>query len=65
MEICPKIGLIINRREFKTMTRRVLFVVVLIVAMLALAGCQTVQGIGGDIQWMGKATADAIDGGME
>ena len=43
------------------MLKKTLLVVVLIFAMFAFAGCQTVQGVGRDITWTGKAGAEAID----
>jgi predicted small secreted protein len=44
------------------MAKRILLVVALIVVILSLAGCQTVQGLGKDITWTGEAVAGAIDG---
>ena len=29
--------------------------------MLSLIGCQTVEGIGGDIEWIGEKAAEVID----
>ena len=37
-----------------------LLAVVLIAMMFSCVGCQTVQGIGGDIQWIGEASAGVL-----
>jgi predicted small secreted protein len=44
------------------MIKKVLLVLVLIVLFLALVNCQTVQGLGGDIQWTGEKTAELLEG---
>ncbi len=43
------------------MVRKMLFLVCLIVLLLSLIGCQTVEGIGGDIEWVGEKAAEVID----
>jgi len=43
------------------MLKKILLVAALIFAALAFAGCQTVQGVGRDITWTGKAGAEVID----
>ena len=43
------------------MVRKVLLVMVLIVMVFSLVSCQTVQGIGEDIQWIGKKGEEAIE----
>ena len=43
------------------MLKKIFLIVVLIFAMFCFAGCQTVQGVGRDITWTGKAGAEAID----
>jgi predicted small secreted protein len=43
------------------MFRRVLLAVVLIVMLFSLVSCQTVQGIGADIQWIGEKSEDALE----
>ena len=35
------------------MLRKVLLIFVLAVVVLSLAGCQTIQGVGRDITWIG------------
>ena len=40
------------------MAKKVLLIVVLILAGFLLVSCQTVSGIGGDIQWLGDKTAE-------
>ena len=43
------------------MMRKVLIVAVLILMLFSLASCQTVQGIGKDIQWVGEKGEQAIE----
>ena len=55
------VGPIINKMEFGKMVRKVLLVVALIVVMFSLLGCQTVQGLGGDIKWTGEKGAEVLE----
>jgi predicted small secreted protein len=41
--------------------RKVLIVAVLIMMLFSLMSCQTVQGIGKDIQWVGEKGEQAIE----
>ncbi len=50
-----------DKGEFAKMIRKVLLVVVLIVMLFSLVSCQTVQGIGADIQWIGEKSEEAIE----
>jgi len=43
------------------MVRKVLLVAALIVMVFSLMSCQTVQGIGADIQWIGQKSEEAIE----
>ena len=43
------------------MVRKMLLVIALIGVLFVLIGCQTVQGIGGDITWMGEKGAEVLD----
>jgi len=43
------------------MVIRILLLLAIILAALFLEGCQTVQGVGQDITWTGKAGAEFID----
>ncbi len=43
------------------MIRRVLLVVALVIAVFSLLGCQTVQGIGKDITWLGEKGSELVD----
>ena len=43
------------------MMRKVLIVAVLVVMLFSLVSCQTVQGIGKDIQWIGEKGEQAIE----
>lgn len=42
------------------MAKKVLALILLLVAF-ALAGCQTVQGLGEDIKWTGEKGAEALE----
>lgn len=42
------------------MVKKVLLVIALVVLVFAVFGCKTVQGIGGDITWLGKKSEQAI-----
>ena len=43
------------------MIRKVFLVVVLIAMLFSLVSCQTVQGIGAYIQWVGEKSEKAIE----
>jgi predicted small secreted protein len=43
------------------MVKRVVLVVALFLMVFLLMGCQTVQGIGKDIQWIGEKGEQAIE----
>lgn len=43
------------------MVRKALLAVVLIVMMVSLIGCQTVQGLGEDVKWVGEKGAEVLD----
>lgn len=43
------------------MVRKILLVVALVVVVLSLIGCRTIQGIGEDITWLGEKGAEALD----
>ena len=43
------------------MIRKVLIVAVLVMVLFSLMSCQTVQGIGKDIQWIGEKGEQAIE----
>jgi len=43
------------------MVRRVLLIIALIVVVFSLIGCQTVQGLGGDIKWTGEKGAEILE----
>jgi len=50
-----------SRRGPEKMVRKMLLVMVLIVMLFSLVSCQTVQGIGADIQWVGEKGEQAIE----
>ena len=43
------------------MIKKVLLLIALTGVVLAVVGCKTVQGIGGDITWLGKKGEQAIE----
>lgn len=43
------------------MLKKILLAVILIIAAFYFAGCQTVQGVGRDITWAGRAGAEVMD----
>jgi predicted small secreted protein len=43
------------------MVRKMLLVIALIGLVFLLVGCQTVQGVGGDITWIGEKGAEVLD----
>ena len=43
------------------MVRKVLLVIALVVVVLSVVGCKTVQGIGGDITWVGKKGQQVVE----
>ena len=40
------------------MIRRIISAIILVSMLVALTGCQTVQGIGKDITWLGREWSD-------
>jgi predicted small secreted protein len=43
------------------MLKNILLALILVFAAFFFAGCQTVQGVGRDITWAGRAGAEAVD----
>ena len=43
------------------MVKKVILVFALIVLCFSLFGCQTVQGLGGDITWIGEKGAEILE----
>jgi len=43
------------------MVRKVFWVLVLLIAVFYLVGCQTVQGLGEDIKWVGEKAAEIVE----
>ena len=50
-----------SRRGPENMIRKVFLVMVLIVMLFSLVSCQTVQGVGGDIQWIGEKGTETLE----
>jgi predicted small secreted protein len=44
------------------MLKKFLLIMLLAILIVSLTGCQTVSGLGGDIQWTAQATSDLIEG---
>ena len=44
------------------MLKKFLLVILLALFLLFLSNCQTVQGVGRDIQWTGQKSAEMLDG---
>jgi predicted small secreted protein len=42
------------------MVKKIVLIIALAVVVLSVAGCKTVQGIGGDISWLGEKGEQAI-----
>ena len=43
------------------MVKKIILGLALFILVFSLASCQTVQGIGHDITWMGQAGADVLE----
>jgi predicted small secreted protein len=48
--------------EFKKMAKKIILCIILIILGLSLTGCQTIEGIGGDIKWTGQKGAEILGG---
>ena len=44
------------------MIKKILLTLTVLILMVSLIGCQTVQGVGGDIKWAGEKGAEVLDG---
>lgn len=44
------------------MAKKIILYVILIVLGIWLTSCQTIQGVGGDIQWTAQKSAEVLDG---
>ena len=44
------------------MLKKTLLLIILIVFGLSLTSCQTVQGVGEDITWLGEKSAEIMEG---
>ena len=53
-------GLITNKGESEKMVRKIFLVIALFVVVFSLIGCQTVQGLGEDIKWVGEKGAELV-----
>lgn len=60
LPIYPVYGLLL-RRNYQ-MTRKLIITIMLVVVTLSLIGCGTVQGVGNDINWIGRKGSEIIEG---
>ncbi|MBN2455825.1 MAG: hypothetical protein JXB29_04695 [Sedimentisphaerales bacterium] len=44
------------------MVKKTLVVLIFLAALFWLSGCQTVQGLGRDVTWVGEAGASVLEG---
>jgi predicted small secreted protein len=44
------------------MLKKFLLIVLLAILSVSLIGCQTMSGLGGDIQWTAQTTSDLLEG---
>ena len=44
------------------MVRKMLLVLALVFLMFSAISCQTVQGVGGDIKWIGEKCGEMLEG---
>ena len=59
--IVARLNLISGKRKSENMIRRVLLVVALVIVVFSLVGCQTVQGLGEDITWLGEKGSELVE----
>ena len=43
------------------MVKKALLLLALVILVFSLIGCQTVQGLGGDIKWTGEKVAEILE----
>lgn len=43
------------------MVRKVIVVLALVCVVFSLVGCQTIQGLGEDIKWVGEKAAEIVE----
>jgi predicted small secreted protein len=48
--------------EFKKMTKKIILYIILIILSFSLIGCQTIEGLGGDIRWTAQKGAEILGG---
>jgi len=44
------------------MAKKIILCIILIILSISLIGCQTIEGIGGDIKWTGQKGAEILGG---
>jgi len=49
-----------SKGESGQMVKKLLLVFALTVVLLSFAGCQTIQGIGRDIEWVGEKGSEIV-----
>jgi predicted small secreted protein len=48
--------------EFKKMAKKIILCIILTILGFSLTSCQTIQGVGGDIQWTAQKSAELFGG---
>jgi predicted small secreted protein len=48
--------------EYKKMAKKIILCIILVIMVFSLTGCQTLQGVGGDIQWTARKCAGVLEG---
>ena len=59
--VVDKLNLISGKKELEKMIRKVLLVIAMIISVFYLVGCQTAQGLGEDIQWLGEKISEVAE----
>ena len=59
--IVARLNIISGKRKSENMIRRVLLVFALVIVVFSLVGCQTVQGLGEDITWLGEKGSELVE----
>jgi predicted small secreted protein len=48
-------------RESRKMVRKILLVLALVVVVVSLLGCKTIQRLGEDIKWVGEKASELVE----
>lgn len=50
---------------FKKMAKKIILSIILVIVVFSQIGCQTLQGVGGDLQWSARKCAGVLEGGKK